>query len=260
MKLLNLKEVSQFSFKTMQWRGTLDRCWQFVPKDRSSWVFEVLELINGPFQYRYVSGDRRASTTLHYRNFVGYIAGITYWWQVSWVVTPARGLEILEPNTLNLRTFARVKIKTQREPPFKPLSKGHAWTFFFFYYYDFRYLQFRLALTHSHTYTAHCWKSANDSLHFHNSLSSPATQKLAIGYDVSALILGPFSGWISKKQFTFRISLWESSRSWNVIVWRIIIMTDAFSIFPSSKVKQTKKKPMTIPASFNWPRPNNRTK
>ena len=37
MKLLNLKEVSQFSFKTMQWRGTLDRCWQFVPKDRSSW-------------------------------------------------------------------------------------------------------------------------------------------------------------------------------------------------------------------------------
>ena len=35
---------------------------------------------------------------------------------------------------------------------------------------------------------------------FHNSLSSPATQKLAIGYDVSALILGPSSGWISKKQ------------------------------------------------------------
>ena len=38
-----------------------------------------------------------------------------------------------------------------------------------------------------------CWGS-----HFHNSLSSPA--KLAIGYDVSALILGPSSGWISKKK------------------------------------------------------------
>ena len=30
---------------------------------------------------------------------------------------------------------------------------------------------------------------------FHNSLSSPATQKLAIGYDVSALILGPSSAY-----------------------------------------------------------------
>ena len=37
VKLLNLQEVSQFSFKTMQCCETLNHCWQVIPQYRSSW-------------------------------------------------------------------------------------------------------------------------------------------------------------------------------------------------------------------------------